>query len=78
MLGFPRACGPAQKKRSEIMSAFIAAKGLDPQIGANVAESVHTNFAFSEVNVRRLLLTFLPLPKGVLYQLCRIHVLAAK
>lgn len=65
VIEFPRASGPVQAKRNEITSAFMVSKGLDPQIGANVADAVRATFEFSEVNIRQVLLTFTPLPEGV-------------
>lgn len=75
IMNSPRAYGPAQKKYTDITSAFMYTKGLDPQAGATVADFICASYAFDEVNVRQLLLTFMSLPTGALYQRC-IHLFA--
>ncbi|KAF7790433.1 hypothetical protein EIP86_001388 [Pleurotus ostreatoroseus] len=58
----PRAYGPMQRRRTDIMIAYMTSKDQDPRIGATAAEFVSTNLAFDEVCIRRQLLSYLPLP----------------
>jgi hypothetical protein len=65
ILIYPTACGPAQKERNEITSAFLLSKGLDPEIGSHLQSILEKTGVFEDIYVHEERLRFTPLTDGM-------------